>query len=85
MGEMRFMLDNPLIITDGWAEREQEKAKFLGALLKASERINREDKEAAESLKKLLQGVPKGKRLRGWNLRYNPDTGELIERTPWFD
>jgi hypothetical protein len=53
--------------------------------LKASERINREDKEAAESLKKLLQGVPKGKRLRGWNLRYNPDTGELIERTPWFD
>ena len=83
--EFQILMGAPLIIDDGWVEREQEKAKFLGALLEASERINREDKEAAESLKKLLQGVPKGKRLRGWNLRYNPDTGELIERTPWFD
>jgi len=85
MGEMRFMLDNPLIITDGWAEREQEKAKFLCALLKASEKLDKEDSGGKESLAKLLSGVPKGKRLRGWNLRYDPDTGELIERTPWFD
>lgn len=59
--------------------------EFLQALAKAAAKRDEEDRKAAEALAVLLWGVPKGKRLRGWNLRYNPDTGELIERTPWFD
>jgi len=83
--EFQILMDAPLVIGDGWAEREKERAQFLCALLKASEKLDKEDHEAAKSLARMLSDVPKGKRLRGWNLRYNPDTGELIERTPWFD
>jgi 5-formyltetrahydrofolate cyclo-ligase len=83
--DFQILMDAPLVIGDGWAEREKERAQFLGALLKASEKLDKEDHEAAKSLARMLSGVPRGKRLRGWNLRYDPDTGELIERTPWYD